>query len=65
MFSRGVENCILVVIVLFAVLTCVSVAMGDSGDFSQSLTITSLILLAIFLLELLLKLYSMGVVRAK
>lgn len=54
----------MVVIVLFAVLTCISVAMGDSGD-SQSFTIISLILLAVFLVELLLKLYSMGLVSAK
>ena len=62
MFSRGVENGILVFIVLFAVLTCISVAAGDSADYNQWLTVTSLILLTIFFAELMLKLYSMGLV---
>lgn len=63
MFSRGVENGILVFIVLFAILTCISVAAGDSVDENQWLTVTSLILLTVFFVELMLKLYSMGVVR--
>lgn len=62
MFSRRVENVILVFIVLFAVLTCISVTVGDSVDYNQWLTVTSLVLLTIFFVELMMKLYSMGVV---
>lgn len=65
MFSRICENFILVVIIMFSILTFVSVSMQDSNDYSEPLEICSLILLVVFLVELLLKLYAVGMVNAR
>lgn len=63
MFSRPVDNVILVVILLFSILTFVSLSLGDSDeDYTLPIEITGLILLVIFLIEMLLKLYAVGLV---
>ena len=64
MFSRCMDNVILVVIILFSVLTFVSLSLGDSSEaYSSPIEIVELVLLVIFLVEMLLKLYAVGWVR--
>ena len=64
MFSRSMENIIFVVIILFSVLTFVSLSLGDSSDeYTSPIEIAELILLVIFLFEMLIKLYAVGLVR--
>lgn len=64
MFSRKVDNFILVVIILFSILTFVSLSLGDADEsYTQPIEIVELILLCVFLVEMLLKLYAVGLVR--
>lgn len=63
MFSSLAERFILLLIVIFAGLVVVSVAMQDDlGDAKMYLLIVQLVILVIFLLELLLKLTALGCV---
>ena len=65
MFSRAMDSFILVVIIAFSALTFVSLTIDDlEEDYVTYIEIVELILLFIFLVELLLKFYSIGWVRS-
>ena len=66
LFSKGVDNVILAVIITFAVLTFVSLSLEDiADDYVLYVEVVELVLLVFFMAELLLKFYAVGAVSPR